>query len=232
MSNLMSATGQAGPPGATRSRTRSLPRSTPLGLLSLVLFVLFAACTGAAAPSGVATLVDPSAAPSASPAASLDPEAAMEAFNDCMREHGVDVQIGRVTDEVGGGPVRGTSKGDSGPAGEVDKEDFLAADQACRPLLPHGGVNGPGGEVDPEFQEKFLEFAKCMREHGIDMPDPQFGSGGNSVIIGGPDDEAEGGPGFDPESQEFQDAEKACGDKLPGKLGGASGAQPGTVVKP
>jgi hypothetical protein len=48
-----------------------------------------------------------------------------------------------------------------------------------------------------------------MRDHGIDFPDPQFGSG--SVQIGGGD-----GPKFDPSSEEFQAAQEACGDLLPG----------------
>ena len=49
-------------------------------------------------------------------------------------------------------------------------------------------------EIDPEqqaeMQEEMLEFAECMREHGIDMPDPVFGDDGRvEVGIGGPDGE-------------------------------------------
>ena len=37
-------------------------------------------------------------------------------------------------------------------------------------------------EIDPEqqaeMQAQMLEFAECMREHGIDMPDPEFGADG------------------------------------------------------
>jgi hypothetical protein len=62
-----------------------------------------------------------------------------------------------------------------------------------------------------------LAFAKCMREHGVDMPDPQFSSsgGGGRVTIG------VGGEGrIDPESQSFQDAQTACESLMPAKLGG------------
>jgi hypothetical protein len=32
-------------------------------------------------------------------------------------------------------------------------------------------------------QENFLKFAQCMREHGVDMPDPQMDGGGISMMI-------------------------------------------------
>jgi hypothetical protein len=51
-----------------------------------------------------------------------------------------------------------------------------------------------------------------MREHGIDMPDPQFDNNGGSMRIG-PDS------GIDPTSSEFQAAEKACQSLLPFKPG-------------
>jgi hypothetical protein len=42
--------------------------------------------------------------------------------------------------------------------------------------------------------------AKCMREHGVDMPDPDpTGKGGMRI----------GGPGDDP--KKFEEAAKACG---------------------
>ena len=40
------------------------------------------------------------------------------------------------------------------------------------------------------------------------------------------------GPRIDPQSQEFQDAEAACGSMLPGKLGGPGTGGAGTQVKP
>jgi hypothetical protein len=75
--------------------------------------------------------------------------------------------------------------------------------------------------------EAALQFAKCMREHGIDMPDPQVSDeGGVMVAVGGPgQDGAEApdpkdfeageqgvpstscktsSPGFDPPSEEDQ----------------------------
>ena len=51
-----------------------------------------------------------------------------------------------------------------------------------------------------------------MRDHGIDMPDPQISEGGAGVRIGGPDGGS--GPRLDPEDPEFQAAEKACGSLM------------------
>jgi hypothetical protein len=204
-----------------------------LTLLGAVMLVL-TACGSATPPGGVATLNDPasSAAPDASPAASLDPEAAMKAFEDCMRDHGVDIQATIISKgeagSDGGGPI--TNKVDSGTGTngtKIDKDKFVAAQDACKSLLPQGGTNGPGGQIDPEFEQKLLDFAKCMRDHGIDMPDPEFSStgGGGRVTIGGPDDPD--APRIDPESKAFQDAQAACGSILPDKFG--TGAATGEV---
>ncbi|MDG6108076.1 hypothetical protein Daura_45560 [Dactylosporangium aurantiacum] len=41
-----------------------------------------------------------------------------------------------------------------------------------------------GGRPDPvKDQENFLKYAACMREHGIDMPDPQFDGGGIAMTL-------------------------------------------------
>ena len=44
-------------------------------------------------------------------------------------------------------------------------------------------------EIDPEreaeMREELLEFTECMREHGIDMPDPVFGESGRVEIRAG-----------------------------------------------
>ena len=64
-----------------------------------------------------------------------------------------------------------------------------------------------------------LAFAKCMREHGVDMPDPEFGSGGTTVMIGGD------GIAFD--SPTFKAANEACRsimtDAMPGLVSGGAG---------
>jgi hypothetical protein len=73
------------------------------------------------------------------------------------------------------------------------------------------------------FQDQALKFARCMRAHGIDMPDPQnSGSGGIAIQKhAGP-----GGGGPDPSSPIFQSAQTAC-QSLLGKGAGTLSTQAG-----
>src|SRR5689334_5891168 len=57
----------------------------------------------------------------------------------------------------------------------------------------------PKAKTKEEAQEAMRQFAKCMREHGVEMPDPQD-AGDGKVIFGGP---AGGKP---PDRQAMQDA--------------------------
>ena len=181
----------------------------PMLALALLAMVL-AACSGAAAtPSGVATLDDPaataapsgSAAPGASggPSASIDPEAAMLAFARCMREHGVDMPD----------PVIGANGGTSVTIGgngskPLDPKVMQAANEACKDLMPK--TFGPGGgELTPEQKDAMLDFAKCMRDHGVDVADTDFSGGGFSIQIDG-----SGKSGPSPDDPTFKAADEAC----------------------
>jgi hypothetical protein len=42
------------------------------------------------------------------------------------------------------------------------------------------------GSSRAELREAALDYAKCMREHGVDMPDPQFNGKGMTMQLGGP----------------------------------------------
>ena len=184
-------------------------------LLALFVVALTAACTATAAGPGVATLESqaPGAAPSASP--SMSPEDALLAYAECMREHGIDMpdpiyeegEDGSVSIGIGGGP---------GSRDEIDKEEFLEAETACRHLMTAVMPAGRG-ELSAEDEEKMLQFARCMREHGIDFPDPN--PNGGFIFEAGPSEGGKGG--IDPNDPDFQAAQEACGDLLPGKIGGS-----------
>jgi hypothetical protein len=125
------------------------------------------------------------------------------AFAECMRENGVPdfpdpvVEDGRIQMRIGG-PDGG---------GELDPEAMEAAQEACQDLAPRGGGNF-SEEDRQEMQDAFLDYAQCMRENGYDMPDPDFEDGdGLFRMQGEPDDPA------------FQQAQKACEDKMPGRPG-------------
>lgn len=75
-------------------------------------------------------------------------------------------------------------------------------------------ANEPKVDEETKFQQAALEHAECMRENGIDMPDPQFTEGGGArVALGDGDNE------IDPGSESFQKAEKACESIMEGLPG-------------
>jgi hypothetical protein len=73
-----------------------------------------------------------------------------------------------------------------------------------------GGTSSAAqGTAQVSDEEQAREFAKCMRDHGIDLPDPQpDGNGGF--------DWGAGMAGVDFNDPAFQEAINACRDKLPG----------------
>ena len=72
-------------------------------------------------------------------------------------------------------------------------------------------ANADGSSGDKAaFEDALLDYSRCMREHGVDLPDPTFdsnGNGGVAVVNGAP---GGGGALPDPSSQQFKDAEAAC----------------------
>ena len=198
-----------------------IPSLRPLGPLAIAL-LLVAACTGGGAGPSVATLVDPSSSPS--PSASVDPEQAMLAFARCMREHGVDIP----DPQPGTGGKGGDFNFRVGTTGKAaDKDKLQQADSACRHFIEGIGSGPNGGKMDPATQDALIAFSKCMREHGIDMPDPQFSDGGAAVVLPNGDK-----PAFDPSSQKFKDAQEACKNLLPGGGELNSGGGPGSDSGP
>jgi predicted small secreted protein len=147
-------------------------------------------------------------------------EARLE-FAECMRGHGVDMpdpQPGQ------NGVIIGGTKGPGGKTTGIDPDDpqTKKALAACKGKLGDLGQE-PSPEEQEEFKEDALAFAECMREHGVDMPDPQFdGEGHVKMRIGGP-----GAHGPSPESPAFQKAQESCQSQLPnGKGGPIIGAPP------
>ncbi len=221
---------------ASGRRRRASALFALTALLALAAFVA-AACSAGPASSGVVSLATPgpSGDASAAPSASVDPEVAIADFEACMKEHGVDVHIAIAGDgAAGGGPTTGefrapANAGEAQPNGAKPGEgpDLKAmeeAEQACHHLLPSGMTGDPNATMDPEMADRLLDFSKCMRDHGIDFPDPQFEGGGVRMQM----DE-----GMDPSSQAFKDAQEACGDLLPGGGPGTiSGSGPVTETQP
>jgi hypothetical protein len=66
------------------------------------------------------------------------------------------------------------------------------------------------------MQDQALAFSRCMREHGVNLPDPTFDGGGVMMKI-------DGDSGFDPSDPKFEEAQKACGSAF-GPAGAKAGA--------
>lgn len=176
--------------------------------------VLLAACLGAgcaaraeepqvASAGGGATT---SAADTAEDQAVSD-EDRMRKFAACMREHGVDLP-----DPEPGAPVR-----IGGPG--ADQDVLREAMDACRSLMPNGGEPP---KLSPEDLEKARAMAACMREHGVDVPDPDP-EGGGAVRIRPGD-----GAGI-PDREALDKALEACrhlGPQL-GRAGAPGATSPG-----
>jgi hypothetical protein len=177
--------------GEQRSARRWWGRAA-VGFLLAIAMALAAGCGSGSGSS------EPSAGGGSNSAASASNSAAMLKFARCMREHGVDVP----DPEAGSGRIKiapraGFSPGHLSP--KVEK-----AQKACSRYQP-----GPGSfsQADQrKFQDAALKFARCMRKHGVDFPDPDFSNGAVGLI---------GSPTANPKDPKVQAAAKACQGILP-----------------
>lgn len=167
--------------------------STRVFVIVVVVVVLSGGCSAGADPGGVASLGGRRAA-DATPRPEPDDQEAYLAFARCMREQGVDMPDPEVGD---GGRVEMRMF-----AGGLSEAGMQAAHEACESHLPRSGRVGAGGG---EGRTAMLAFARCMRDHGVDMPDPDPDTGG--IVIRRDDSEA---PAFDPADESFQRAEREC----------------------
>jgi hypothetical protein len=88
-------------------------------------------------------------------------------YAQCMRDNGVSLPD----------PVEGEA-GSLYKGVDQDSPAFQSADAVCGPIL-QGVVDereGQNGEDPAEQQEEMLALAQCLREHGIDVPDPVPGT--------------------------------------------------------
>ena len=184
-------------------------------LLSLTITVATAACAPRANDDvGVATLdVGSASGEGPSEAVTEDAEQAMLEYTQCLREQGLNVpdpefdEDGRIVvqQSTGGGGAEGGDEGAGAQPERFTPDAFAEAQKVC---------GDPPKEAMPEFspedqsamQDAALEFAQCMREHGIDMPDPQIDGDGGVMMqrageVGDIND-----PGFQAAQEKCQEA--------------------------
>ncbi|MEV6957053.1 hypothetical protein [Streptomyces sp. NPDC051183] len=172
---------------------RSMTMTTAAVLTGLTLFVT--ACTGGSGSADGKDGKDGKKDGSSSNAASggagggggADADKALK-VRKCLRDNGVDAP-----DPEPGQDPRGMTLG-----GNADSEAVKKAFEKC-------GLDAPGSGPGPsqEIKDKALKTAKCMRDKGFDVPDPEFkGNAMSSTRI--PD-------GVD--KQAFMDAMNQCGSE-------------------
>lgn len=171
--------------GPATSRGRR--RAPVLPVLGLLLTVALTACGSAD---------DDVSAASTSGSGDNDSSSAEDgelAFYDCMRENGIDLPDPDPNQE-----------GVQLDMSAIDPDDpaSKAALEECEQLLPGGGEPP---EQDAESLAALREFTECLRENGIDMPDP------------GADGALSMPQGVDPNSAEFQAAMDECQDLIAGE---------------
>jgi len=171
----------------------------------------------AAATAGIALLAAACGAPSSSTPASGPGSTSYQkalAFAQCMRSHGVPDFPDPTTNGNGGVGFAVHSKPGQGGKVDLSGSQTQAAQQACRHLLPNGGVMNPAQQQ--QALNRALKFSQCMRTHGVpNFPDPHISNGGMGLTIGG--------NGLNLQSPQFQAAQRACQSLLSGLKGGPGG---------
>ncbi|MFE5508758.1 MULTISPECIES: hypothetical protein [Amycolatopsis] len=169
-------------------------RKRPMAvLIAGAVFALVAGCGGGGdGGDKVASISSPPAAGAGDgkQADNVSDEDKIRDYRKCMREHGIDMPE----------PKPGANGQDTVTFEARDMPDekkMNAASDACKKLLPNGGEIKP---PTPEELDKMRKEAKCMREHGIDFPDPEPGGKGAAIAM-----DAGGDP------KKFEEAAKACG---------------------
>jgi hypothetical protein len=146
-------------------------------IAATALMALTACSSKGSGDDGVASLNGGDPKPSGEAQQAGSDEDKMRDFTKCMRDHGIDMPEPDAQGHVG---ARALGSGD-------DMDKMNKADEACKSLLPNGGKPKP---MSPEDLDKARQTAKCMREHGVDMPDPDPNNPGMTMSIGGDGDQA------------------------------------------
>ncbi|WP_214318539.1 hypothetical protein [Nonomuraea sediminis] len=138
--------------------------------------LVLTACAGQNTSPGVASAGEGTAAPTSSG----DPAK----YAACLREHGLTV----------------TQDNDSLIVRGPDPQTGAAAEQACKQYAPV--VAGMTAEEKKKAMDQALKFTACMRQKGVNMPDPQQDEKGG-IKLDPPQ-------GIDQDAPAVQEAQKAC----------------------
>jgi hypothetical protein len=182
----------------------------------LALALASAGCGGSSSPSvahvGTTNASSPSNGPVGGTPESDETIAAAQQklvkFAQCMRTHG---------EPEFPEPVEGhiALHASNGSRPNPESPQFRAAEKACNKYAP--AAQAPSPQQQAKMREQALKFSECMRQHGVpNFPDPKFSGGGTRVTL-----KLGKSGGIEPNSPQFQAAQKACQSDSP--LGRVSG---------
>jgi hypothetical protein len=133
-------------------------------------------------------------------------------FSQCMRQHG----ISDFPDPDAQGHLQ--IRISPGSPMNPNNPQFKAAQKACAKYQERAG-----GHVDKAQQQRMqqaaLNYARCMRAHGVNFPDPQFS--GDKVTMGARN--------LNPNDPNMRAANQACQKLMPGGKGGPGGPGSGNA---
>lgn len=168
------------------------PRPAAPAAIGVILAALLLTACGGSSPSSTS-----------SAASEQQAEVKFADFARCLREHGIQAE----TATAPGGEGHGLKiKGTGGPA------KMEAAQKACKKYQPEPQRLNLSPQEKVEHAEAVEKFAKCMREHGIEIH-ASSSEGRVSIQI----HSKRGGGGPNPESPGFQKAQQSCQKLLPFK---------------
>ncbi len=163
-----------------------------IGISTLALIV--AACGGGDETSDVASLTTEEASVVETTLPVNDEQALIE-FSRCMRDQGVDFPDPVVDAD-------GYPRFDFEDPDDIDRDALFEAGGACLDLLD-GVVLGLPDFDTAEFNDTFLEYAECMREHGFEEIPDRIDM---TAIMRGEE------PPIDPTDPDFIAADEQCRD--------------------
>ncbi len=160
-------------------RTTTSRSRLTLALAGASLLILLAGCTADAGDSGGGGELS-----SGTEEQAFDEWNA--AFDECMKEQGVDLEQFRTQASTGDGEGEADQQASVTVPDDLDMELFEAANETCLTEVGDPPAQ-PGAPDEEELQATMLAFAECMREAGYDYPDPEFS--GNGAVAAMPADE-------------------------------------------
>jgi hypothetical protein len=196
--------------------TSKAARVSAIVALAIASIVL-TACGSSSKGSATATA---SASSSPSPGASGSRGGRFAAVRECLAKNGITLPPRSPGQGRGGGLFPGGPGGGPQLPRGVTRAQFEAALKKCGGL-GRGGLGGARRLKDPAFKQALAKFAACMRENGVQVPEPN--TSGKGPIFNT--------SGLNTNSAGFRNAELKCRAAVPGVLPGRRGA-PGAGSPP